>query len=196
MKKVLAILVFVTVFGFCANAQYYGRVRYSDIKDYYNPREYVSDFYDPYSPGWAGVASFLIPGLGQCICDEWGRGLGILGANVGFAFLEILESSLTFYGAAVGTSYYMHYGDGWNMGSTLMAAGGCSFLATLAGQFIFNVWNICDAVDIAKVKNMYYRDGYPDNASLDLRLEPNLAMAPVIGGGFKPAPGLSLKVSF
>ena len=54
-----------------------------------------------------------------------------------------------------------------------------------------------DAVDIAKVKNMYYHDSmYRRRASLDMNLTPQLAMVPSTGGSFQPAAGFSLKVSF
>ena len=47
-------------------------ISYRDIANIYNPRAYVEQFDDPYSPAGAGVASFFIPGLGQCIDGEWG----------------------------------------------------------------------------------------------------------------------------
>lgn len=39
------------------------------------------------NPAVAGVLSFAIPGAGQAYNGQWGKGLGVLGATVGFAAL-------------------------------------------------------------------------------------------------------------
>ena len=51
-------------------------MRYRDYKNLYDAKTYVHDAADAVNPVWAGIASFFIPGLGQCISGEWGRGLG------------------------------------------------------------------------------------------------------------------------
>ena len=58
-------------------------MKYKELKGLYNYKEYESTFADRYSPGWTGVASAFIPGLGECINGEWGRGLGKFFGNVG-----------------------------------------------------------------------------------------------------------------
>lgn len=162
-------------------------VSYGDIAHLYNPYAYRARIDDPYSPAGAGVASFFIPGLGQCIDGEWGRGAGIFAANVGFCLLESTELSLLFYSAANGSSYYRKYGEQSYRSNTLMYGSLCAALLTYAGHLAFNIWNIVDAVNIAKVKNMYYQDR---------RDAPTLALSPAFGIGAMPNAGLSLTLSF
>lgn len=162
-------------------------VRYKDISSSYNPREYREKFDDPFTPAISGIASFLIPGLGQCIDNEWGRGLGIFTANIGFSLLELTEASLMFYAAADGSSYYRDNGLTSRQSNALMGASFCAALITGAAHLAFNIWNICDAVNIAKVKNMYYQD---------IHLTPQVAFAPSAASGLQPTAGLSLTVRF
>ena len=48
------------------------RMKYRQYRHYYRAKDYVKDFDDKYSPVGLGVASFIIPGLGQGIADKWG----------------------------------------------------------------------------------------------------------------------------
>lgn len=163
-----------------------GNVRYSDISGYYSTRYYQDRAGDPYVPALSGLASFFLPGLGQCIDDEWGRGLGIFAANIGFGLLEATEASLMFFGGAYGYSE----GDG------LLAASFGALMLTGAVHIGFNIWNICDAVRIAKVKNLYYRDVRDNRYGFNMHLTPDLAFVPAAGNNLQPVAGLSLKVSF
>ncbi len=218
MKKSFAILLFITALAFTAAAQSPGNVRYRDIRGSYDPRDYVYDFYDKYDPTWCGLASFFIPGLGQCICDEWGRGLGIVAANAGFTLLEITEASVMFYSAAAGSAYYRDSRasavfdgrssafdsrssafDGRSSAffNALMVSSAGAALLTLAGQAAFNIWNICDAVNVAKVKDLFYRDSAPASSSrLDMSFAPTLAVVPGADGSACPAPGIGVRVTF
>lgn len=157
-------------------------VDYRDIRDYYNPSAYIPEPGDPYSRVAAGVASFFIPGLGQCIDEEWGRGLGIfLGYN---AWSAVNLLGLSAFGFAADSMNY-----GW------ITPGGTLLLLSAAAQLGFGIWNICDAVRIAKVKNMYFQDSAA-YSSVSVKLEPNLALVPSGAGTFQPAAGLSLKLNF
>ena len=169
--------------------------RYKDIAPYYDSSYYVSRAGDPYVPVLSGLASWFIPGLGQFLDDEPGRGLGIIGANIGLVVLETVESSLIFYSAAEASSYYMKYGHSY--GSDGLAAASLGALI-LTGAFHvgFNIWNIVDAVKVAEVKNMYYQDTRGRRASWDMHLQPNLAFAPAASGSVEPVAGLSLSLSF
>lgn len=194
MRRVLYFIVvlFALAISMSATAQDGYKVRYRDIKDIYDYRTYSVSSEDWYSPSLSGIASFLLPGLGQCLCDEWGRGLGIMGANVGFMILGTAEASLAFYGAAESSQHYKNFGEPGDQ--TLLAVGLISSVVTLLGQTAFNVWNIFDAVKVAKVKNLYYRD---------LLREPSFALAPsfgitpqACGGSLQPTVGLGLTVTF
>ena len=146
-------------------------MRYRDYKKLYNPRTYTRQFGDPYNPTLAGVASFLIPGLGQGLCDEWGRGLAIFGG-------EVLATAGYFVSIAAslqGSSDVLYPNPSvLVIGSVLLAA--------------YDVWNIVDAVQVAKIKNMYYQDIRGRQTSFNLSLTPCVtyintpeATAPVMG---------------
>ena len=68
-------------------------LKYRDLKDMYNPRAYVKHFSDPHSPAWCGIGSFIIPGLGQMCCGEWGRGLLFLVGNAGCYYAAVATQS-------------------------------------------------------------------------------------------------------
>ena len=176
-------------------------VRYRDIKGWYNPRNYVSSSDEPYSPFLAGISSWIIPGLGQCIDGEWGRGIGIIAANIGFATLEATGLSLAFFYSQPVKIYDTDYGRSYpysirsyNDELALLCIG-CTLL-TAAVHTGMNIWNIFDAVNIAKVKNMYYMDASQNTAAFDLHLEPQLTMTPSNGYGLQPTAGFKLSVSF
>lgn len=112
-----------------------------DIKDMYNTRDYVKSSANPYSPGWSGVGSFFLPGLGQMICGETGRGLAILG-----------------------------------------------------GDLAFDIWNICDAVRIAKVKNMYFQD-LQGRRTMEFNMYPSVNLS-MTSDGARPVAGMGVSVRF
>ena len=56
---------------------------YSMNKLQYDYRMYIPQFGDPYNPAISGVCSFLVPGLGQMISGEIGRGFAFLGGTYG-----------------------------------------------------------------------------------------------------------------
>ena len=161
-----------------ANGEIYEGMKYRDLKHIYDPHNYFPEISDPYSRGWAGVASFLIPGLGQGVCGEWGRGACFFLANMGLA-------SVAQAGVLAGAEL-----DNPNGAYTLA-------LAAMAGWAAIDVWCIIDAVNVAKVKNMYYQDLRKMRASVDIKMEPFFTCTPTTGfGRFEPAAGLALKVSF
>lgn len=159
-------------------------MKYREYKNLYNQRLYFRDPRDPYSPGWAGVASFFIPGLGQGVAGEWGRALGIFAGDIGFTLL--------FAGAAaVGTSYYDQQTETGGEAAYSVA------VAAIFGALAYEVWNIFDAVKVAKIKNMYYQDIREQRAGLDFKIEPFIAYSPsVTSGGSQPSAGLSFKINF
>lgn len=150
---------------------------YKELKNIYNPKEYIRDVSDPYNSGVAGVCSFFIPGLGQIIDGEVGRGLLIVGGTA-------LLGAIT-YGAASAASY-----EGSEAGAGVALVGIGSLLA-------IDIWSIFDAVKVAKIKNMYNQDLrklFTDN-NINISLSPSLAYVPM-SGGLTPAAGVALRVSF
>ena len=145
-------------------------MRYRDYKDLYSTAGYRTQWGDPYNPTTCGLASALLPGLGQCVAGEWGRGALFFGGYALLASNVGQKSSIEDNGAVVVLP-----------------------LAALAGLYI---WNICDAVKVSKIKNLYARDLRGQMTSLDLNLEPYFNRVPATTGNNQFVGGLALKVSF
>ncbi len=153
-------------------------MKYRDYKKFYDPKSYTRLPGDRYSPGGSGVCSWLIPGLGQMICGEVGRGFGYLGGSVacGIAF-------------AVGTPLY-EYAEtdaGEIIGRLLQILAPAALLAV-------DICAIVDGVRVAKVKNMYERDVRSMVSSVSVNIEPYVATTYGMNGNI--AAGASLKIRF
>lgn len=166
MKKIITLLAAVVLGCNLLNAQV--APKYRELKRTYDPREYVKMSTDPYSPIWAGAASFLMPGLGQMVCDEVGRGIAFFAGEMALA-----SATATF-------GYAAEYNE------TCAVLCIVSAIATIA----VDIWSIVDATHVAKVKNMYRQDVLAKRTSLSLY--PSVKSAP--GSNF--APGLTLAVNF
>lgn len=153
-------------------------MKYQDYKDLYNPKVYHPQVGDPYSRGWAGAASFFIPGLGQGIDGEWLRGLAFFGGSVACNVL------------AFSTAHYET-----SQGYTRVEFTGISAFTALAALGI-NIWGIVDAVQVAKIKNMYFQDLGDRRAMVDVKVEPFLASALTGPARTQPVAGLSLRLTF
>ncbi|MBR5176879.1 MAG: hypothetical protein IKW89_13285 [Bacteroidales bacterium] len=163
-------------------------MRYKEYKNLYDTRNYYPDLDDYYSPSSAGWASAFVPGLGQAVNGEWGRAMGFFAGN--FVMSTILVSSLA--ADAV-------YAIGNTAADDFDTGDGVSFvsLVALLGQAALYVWNIYDAVHVAKVKCMYDRDIRSQLSGLDVKVEPFLSCAPtMVSEKARPTAGFSLKVSF
>lgn len=124
-------------------------MRYKEYRKLYDYHKYTPQLTDPYSPGWAGVASFFIPGLGQGICGEWGRGLAYFGA-----------SALCTTGMLL-SRYYT------------------SLLISSACLLTCDIMCIVDAVHVAKIKNMYYQDLRGFQTNINFSISPYLSYTSV-----------------
>ena len=142
----------------------------------YDPREYTSVMGDVH-PAWSGVASFLIPGLGQGINTEWGRAAGQFFGSYGL----MLAGSLC---AAAGAASE----DGYN------PAMGVATRACVLGALGLDIWSIVDAVKIAKVKNMYQQD-LKKLYAVDVDLFPSVNYAHT-ANGLTPTVGMTLALKF
>ena len=155
-------------------------MRYKDYKDIYNTREYVSQPGDPYTPFWIGFGDLFIPGLGNAITGEWGRAAMFFFPDLALSVVSMTQAGIVY----TGDKAYPYFTD-WFWVIQLVRLG-------------WNVWSICDAVHVAKAKNMYNQDLRALRASLDIKLEPFFAYAPtgITANQLTPTAGLSLKVSF
>lgn len=153
-------------------------MRYKQLRHMYNHKEYTKTLGDRHSPAWSGVASFFIPGLGQMICGEIGRGFAFLGGHVGGIVL----------GSLVYASGYDPSGNYSSPGAALVA------MAIFAGVFAVDIISIVDGVRVARVKNMYEQD-LRKLHSMNVKLYPSVDYA-YINGAVQPAAGLTLALNF
>lgn len=195
MKRIILSAILAIAAIASANAQVAPGMKYKDIKDSYNTKNYVPQSADPYSRVWSGVASWLVPGLGQAICGEAGRGLKFFGASIlcagiAGAGMEKFEDN-----AVIKNGEVESYID-----ESAAKSGAYIMLGAAAAAFVVDIWAIVDAVKVAKVKNMYYQDLYGRRAAIDLGFEPYFTLAPsssaVTGNAFQPVAGMSMRLSF
>jgi len=159
------------------------RMAYDDYKDLYDPHDYIGSPSDYYSPAGSGIASFFIPGLGQIINGQSGKGIGIIAGDV----------ALVAGGIIIGMACTKTNDQGKAVTST---GGAVALVACLAGSLALDIWSIFDAVKVAKIKNLYYRDcEMLQSSSFDVKLLPELALAPT-AQGLKPTAGMSLVIRF
>ena len=149
-------------------------MRYGEYKNRYSTRGYRTRWGDPYNPVSAGLAAAVFPGLGHCVTGEWGRGALFLG---GYGLLM----------ASFGTAADQLEGAGPDSDDKVLALP----IAAMLGLY---VWNICDAVKVAKIKNLYARDLRARMAAPEMSLEPYINSAPAAAGS-QLVGGLALRVN-
>lgn len=157
-------------------------VKYNELKKIYNYKEYTATIDDKYSPGLSGVASFFIPGLGQVICNEVGRGLGFFFGSEGAVAL----------GTAVMMTGIVYDYEG-NISSVRPGAA-LAGLALYAGAAALDIISIVDGVRVAKVKNMHMQD-IKNSCAFDVKLYPSFDYA-MVGSTYQPTAGLTMAVRF
>lgn len=144
-------------------------MKYKEMAKVYDYRLYQKSLYDRYSPAGSGVASFFIPGLGQMICGEWGRGFAWLGGHVGCYMLT---------------------------GISAIAESDTLVLMSIAGLLAIDICSIVDGVRVAKVKNMYLEDfrksGY---YGFDVGFYPSVNYVRTTSG-VQPTAGMTLALRF
>ncbi len=173
-KVIIAIACALFVFASTTKAQ-----TYSINKLNYDYRAYSPQMGDMYNPGLCGVASFLIPGLGQIVAGETGRGLAFLGGYLG---------SYVLLGVGYGTmlnDVMLYNGQTQGFGMMLLGAG------AMAG---IGIWSIVDAVKVAKVNNLYIRDQHR-TSMFNLQMAPYISPVSSISPAHSSA-GMSLRLSF
>jgi hypothetical protein len=148
---------------------------YKELKKIYNHKDFTPSSSDRYRPGWTGVASALIPGLGETVNGEWKRGVGKFCGSV------VLLTAGSIYERK-------SHGDdakGWH----IAVAAAC-----YVGVVGLDVWSIVDAVRIAKVKNMYEQD-LRRTYSFNLDLHPSVNFVQM-GNTVHPTVGFTLALQF
>lgn len=158
---------------------------YSINKLKYDSRLYIPDAYDPYNPAMSGVCSFFIPGLGQMISGEVGRGAAFLG---GYACCSIVAGVGM---AQIYSNSFDYYNTG-NIGNSSKGLG--TMLVGFGGMVVVSIWSIVDAVNVAKVNNMYIQS-LRRTSTLKLEMSPYVGQLS-INNQNTSSMGMTLRVRF
>lgn len=149
------------------------RSYYKVDKTKYDYKTWSPGIGDPYNPTLCGVLSFIIPGTGQMRAQEFGRGAAFLGGYLGCYVVS-----------AVGTM--VAFGVNETLGGTILVIG-------LVGAATVDIISVVDAIRVAKVKNLAWRDRM--KTGFNLRLEPYIVPLQTHSSTHTQV-GLSLKVNF
>lgn len=165
---------------------------YSDNKLYYDPRQYRREYDDPFNPVLAGVSSYFMPGLGQMISGEVARGFAFMGGTFGCYILAgvgmTLAGTRDYYDYLSNQNQPYYYDNSYNSTGAILGILG------LIGGVSLHIYSIVDAVQVAKVNNMYFQDMRENYYSLELK--------PFVGTPNRFSPikdqplGLTLSLSF
>jgi hypothetical protein len=176
MKKCLIFILFLSFAASHAGAQYkINRTMY----DYHN---YAGRPGDPYNPVIAGVTSFIIPGLGQVVSGEPLRGLAFFG-GIALCAVPFSIGTVRIYNSLVSD---INGNKPRTEDILLMCAGAL-------GVYAVDIWSVIDAVRVAKVNNLAFRDR--KNRSLDFRLQPVITGTCPVRNGSLPV-GMSFQIRF
>lgn len=159
---------------------------YKELKEKYDYNLYTPHYSDPHNLFAAGLCSFFIPGLGQMISGEVGRGFSFLAGSAGCALIYGIG------GAMVLGSMDPYSGD---INTSAMGIGTVLAIGGLIGLITVDIYSIVDAVRVAKVKNMYMRD-LQNLSSFELKLSPYIQPASIQNFNTSASVGLTLKARF
>ena len=151
-------------------------LKYKELRNYYSTANYYGISGDRYSTARC-LLNLLIPGLAQMTMDEGARGAAFM--------------LCTYGSAAVGTTVgalLLETHETQPAGILLI---GTSAIAIYTGY----IASIVDAVKVAKVKNLYYRDLNGRYSSIDIQCSPYVAPA-MTNDGLRPSAGLALCIKF
>jgi TM2 domain-containing membrane protein YozV len=186
MKRFIIILAIAMASALGASAQVANTeltegMKYKQLKHMYNYNDYSETMHDRYSPAGAGIASFFIPGLGQMISREVGRGFAWFGGAAASYLVTGLGSIL----ASSGQYYDV---------PQLRNTGAIIGLVGMVSMITVDICAIVDAVRVAKVKNMYEQDLRKEYA-FDVDFHPSVNYIQT-ADGVQPTAGLTLALKF
>ena len=169
MKSFILLLFLVFI---CGSQYAFGQYKQNKLN--YNYKEYMSQKGDPYNPTVTGIASFFVPGLGQVVAGETGRGIAF--------FAGYAVSYGIFINGAYRVTKFVDNNPNYS-GGKIEGFGG--FLFGLASAIAITVWSTSDAVRVAKVNNLAFRD---TRNKTSFKIEPHLFNSPNetgVTGGLK-----------
>lgn len=134
--------------------------QYKVNKTKYDYRLYTYQKNDPYRPVTAGLASFVLPGLGQMTCGEIGRGGKFMGVYAGS--LALATTGLIVGWSAFGTTENETLKvERFLLGTSMLVIG-------IAGALTTDIWSIVDAIRVAKANNMAYRNDNQSSCNINI----------------------------
>ncbi len=176
MKRIIKTLRYALVLLFLFTGIEKSYSQYTIDKHKYDYKEYSYKESDKYHPAIAGVASYVIPGLGQIYCNENKRGYRFLaGYTTGILIMMT--------GTLIDLQYYMspiEPNSKFTMGKGLIISGAMFSTG-------IQIWSAVDAVRVSKVKNMAFRE--KNNSQLSLTLKPTISVS--AGGAFMLTAGIT-----
>ena len=157
-------------------------MRYEQLKSLYNEDDYNSLIDPRYRTGLAWL-NLLLPGVGQYVMGEPGRGtyflLTGLGGGAMYSIGAVMSSSWNYYG----------YRDTFTMGQILFWSG---FIVSLGCE----IASIIDGYHVAHVKSLYTEDlSHKRAMGMSLSMVPLVQVVPS-PSGTRPVPGLGLSLQF
>jgi hypothetical protein len=182
MTSTIFIYVILLAFAFNINAQ-----TYSINKDKFDSHQYIPEYGDPYNPAVSGICSLIVPGLGQMMCGETGRGLAFMGGFAGCTVLFVAGAVQFTSNNFRDYSYSGYSGNSGNSGVGVMLMG-------IGGMAAIEIWSIFDAVKVAKVNNMYIRS-LRRTSSLKLEMSPYVDHISITNQISNPI-GMTMRVKF
>lgn len=196
MKKILVLLAAVALTATTLSAQVVPGMKYKDLKDRYNAKYYEKSSIDPYSTFWTGLASFAVPGLGQVIAGETGRGIAVFAGDAAFSLAGYLVANKALdyvQKDANGKPVKDEKGELIVTDEKNFKKYAGALIGVGLGNAIYWIWNICDARKVAKVKNMYYQD--LGGRAMEFNVYPSVDLA-MTADGTTPVAGMTLSLQF
>ena len=138
----------------------HSHAQYKMNKEKYNYKEYTYQESDKYMPVIAGVASYIIPGLGQMYCNEKQRGSHFLAGSAGGILVLFTGLMIDLPNLVAGNNEFS-FGKGLIVGGVLSTC-------------VVQIWSTVDAVRVAKVNNMANRNN--TKLGMALLLKPNISI--------------------
>jgi len=196
MKKLLFAAILLIVGMSFASAQVRPGMKYNELRDMYSTRGYVKSASDPYSPGWSAFASFVVPGLGQVMSREAGRGIGFFAASTAasaFGYYEAVKLVDNVVKDSEGNAIKDANGDIQFKDENAAKKQVLLLCASGLTEGIICLWSCFDAAKVAKVKNLYNRD--LNRYSIEPSFYPSV-QAVQTGNGYALAPGMTFALNF
>lgn len=190
MKRIITIIALVAASA-AAFAQSPLGTSYKELKTIYSSGDYVKSDTDPYSTTWAGIESFFVPGAGQLIMKENGRGWAFLGSSIVISSIgsSVADDILDLMEKDDDGKYVIPDENKSKVKGKIAVLCGVA-LAELG----LSIWSCVDAVKIAKVKNQYYQDAKGKQA-ISATVYPSIDLART-GSGTTPVAGMTFAMTF